>query len=130
MKTFWKKYRLRLCLLLAVLCGVTILTGLNALRLDPSSKSIVIDDPTALLYGVGEQSYIVTSGKTNIMVLNEKGQYIRTIAGGKEAQSFYYAQTLAVDEDGNLYVDKTRFVYDLVRQKGNDYFFISPIHCF
>ena len=28
-------------------------------------------------------------------------------------------------EDGNLYVDKTRFVYDLVRQKGNDYFFIS-----
>ena len=27
-------------------------------------------------------------------------------------------------EDGNLYVDKTRFVYDLVRQKGNDYFFI------
>lgn len=108
MKTFWKKYRLRLCLLLAVLCGVTILTGLNALRLDPRSKSIVIDDPTALLYGVGEQSYIVTSGKTNIMVLNEKGKYIRTIAGGKEAQSFYYAQTLAVDEDGNLYVhDRT-----------------------
>ena len=28
-------------------------------------------------------------------------------------------------EEGSLYVDKTKYVYEMVKQKGNDYFFIS-----
>ncbi|MGO5115157.1 MFS transporter [Candidatus Avoscillospira sp. LCP25S3_F1] len=104
MNAFWRKYRLALCLFLAVLCTAAVLTGLKELRLDPRSRTVTIGDPTAMLYGAGDQTYIIAGGSTSILVLNEEGQYIRTIPGGTQAQGFYYAQTLAADEAGNLYI--------------------------
>ena len=104
MKAIWKKYRGALCVLLAVLCGVTALAGWGALTLDPRSETVYIGDPTAFHYGRDGKKYVIANGSTSILVLDQENRYVRTISGGKESQGFYYAQTLASDEAGNLYV--------------------------
>lgn len=104
MKAFLKQHRLALCLLLAGICVVTTLSGLGALRMDPRSKTVHIGDPTALVYGEDGSKYVIANGSTSILVLNSADEYVRTVPGGKQAQGFYYAQELAADGDGNLYI--------------------------
>ena len=104
MKNILKKYKVTLCLLLAVACGVVALYGWAALQLDPRTQTVYIGDPTAVLYGQDGQKYVIAGGNTSILVLDENSNYVRTIPGGKQTQGFYYAQTLAADEAGNLYI--------------------------
>lgn len=104
MKIFWKKYRLALCVLLAVICGAAGLYGLEALQMDPRSSTVYIGDPTAFLYGQDGRKYVIAGGSTSILVLNAADEYVSTIPGGRQTQGFYYAQTLASDDQGNLYI--------------------------
>ena len=101
---FWKKYRLALCALLAAICAAAALLGWSALQLDPRVDTVYIGDPTAFLYEESGERYVIANGNTSILVLNGADEYVRTISGGKEVQGFYYAQTLAADGEGNLYV--------------------------
>ena len=104
LKSFVKKYRAALCLILAVICGLTILNGWSALQMDPRAATVYIGDPTAVLYGQNGQKYVIAGGNTSILVLDEDSGYVRSIPGGKQTQGFYYAQTLAADASGNLYI--------------------------
>ena len=102
--TFLKKYRTVLCLLLAAICVVTVLFGWTALQMDPRARTVYIGDPTAVLYGQDGQKYVIAGGNTSILVLDANSNYVRSIPGGKQNQGFYYAQTLAADDAGNLYI--------------------------
>ena len=102
--TFLKKYRAVLCLLLAAICVVTVLFGWTALQMDPRAQTVYIGDPTAVLYGQDGQKYVIAGGNTSILVLDANSDYVRSIPGGKQSQGFYYAQTLATDDAGNLYI--------------------------
>lgn len=104
MKNFVKKYRAALCLVLAAACVVAVLSGWSALQLDPRVETVYIGDPTAVLYGQDGQKYVIANGNTSILVLNGSDTYVRSIPGGKKSQGFYYAQTLAADAEGNLYI--------------------------
>ena len=104
MKNLIRKHKVILCLLLAVICGAAVLSGWDALSLDPRLETVYIGDPTAVLYGQSGQKYVIAGGNTSILVLDEGDGYVRTIPGGKQTQGFYYAQTLAADGAGNLYI--------------------------
>lgn len=104
MKSFSKKYRVIPCLILAAVCVVAILSGWSALQMDPRAQTVYIGDPTAVLYGQDGQKYVIANGNTSILVLSETDDYVRSIPGGKQNQGFYYAQTLASDGAGNLYI--------------------------
>ena len=104
MKVFWKKYRLVICVLLAAICVAAALSGWGALTMDPRTETVYIGDPTAVVYGQDEQKYVIAGGSTSILVLDANDCYVRSISGGKQTQGFYYAQTLATDSEGNLYI--------------------------
>ena len=104
MKAYLKRHGLLTGVILAVICALAVLSGIDALQMDPRSGEVYIGDPTAVLYGGDGQKYVIANGSTSILVLNEEDEYVRSIAGGKEAQGFYYAQTLTADEAGNLYI--------------------------
>ena len=98
------KHKTAWCLLLAAVCVVIALVGWDALGLDPRLETVYIGDPTAVLYGQEGEKYVIAGGNTSILVLDADDGYVRTIPGGKQSQGFYYAQTLASDEAGNLYI--------------------------
>lgn len=104
MKSFLKRYGAALCLLLAVVCAGAVWFGWTALQMDPRTQTVYIGDPTAVLYGQTGQKYVIAGGNTSILVLDENDRYVRSIPGGKQIQGFYYAQTLAADDAGNLYI--------------------------
>lgn len=104
MKALWKKHRLLFLGLLALVCLLVLVAGWSALQADPRTDSVYISDPTAVLFGPDGKKYIIAEGSTSILVLNEEDQYLRTLSGGQQSQGFYYAQSLAADEEGNLYI--------------------------
>ena len=104
MKALWKKHRLLFLGLLALVCLLVLVAGWSAFQADPRTDSVYISDPTAVLFGPDGKKYIIAEGSTSILVLNEEDQYLRTLSGGQQSQGFYYAQSLAADEEGNLYI--------------------------
>ena len=101
---FLKKHKTAVWLLLVIVCAAAVFSGWGPLQLDPRAQTVYIGDPTAVVYGQGGQKYVIAAGNTSIMVLDANSDYVHSIPGGKQSQGFYYAQTLAADETGNLYI--------------------------
>ena len=104
MKSFLKKHGLAVGVILALLSALVLGTNVNALKKGMLTDTIVINDPTYCMFAQDGRQYIVAEGATEILVLNDEGEYLFSIQGGKRSNGFYYAQSIVADEDGNLYV--------------------------
>lgn len=103
MKNFLKRHRVTLCAALALLCAAVLALNVQVLGKGALETQVAINDPTYCLFAGNGRQYIVAEGATEILVLDD-GEYLFSIEGGRRTGGFYYAQSIAADEEGNLYV--------------------------
>ena len=100
---FSERHRVTLCAALALLCAAVLALNVQVLGKGALETQVAINDPTYCLFAGNGRQYIVAEGATEILVLDD-GEYLFSIEGGRRTGGFYYAQSIAADEEGNLYV--------------------------
>ena len=115
MKIFLKKHGLAVCVILALLSSLMLVTNTQVIQKGLLADAVVINDPTYCMFDQDGRQYIVAEGSTEILVLDPEGRYLFSIQGGKRSGGFYYAQSIVSGPDGNLYVHDR-----LINENGKD----------
>lgn len=90
---------------LMILC--IIFAGVNAhyLKENPLNRDFALDYPSASTVGENGNIYVIDQSKQRIAAFTREGGYLFQIQGGsRNAKSFYSADDLKADSEGNVYV--------------------------
>ena len=114
-KGFLKQIRLVLvflcCIVLAVNAGF--LARTNMLKNQENFNC-----PSYMLIGENKNKYIINDSTTQILVVDQENRYLFQIDGGSTKQkSFNFANNIAVDSEGNIYITDVSFNDNYDRDK-------------
>lgn len=102
-----KRVYKKIILLSVLMAACIIFVGINAryLKENPLNRDFVLDYPSASTAGENGNIYVIDQSKQRVAAFTKEGNYLFQIPGGsRSAKSFYSADDLKVDSQGNVYV--------------------------
>lgn len=102
-----KRVYKKMILLSVLLISCIIFAGVNAhyLKENPLNRDFTLDYPSAGTLGENGNIYVIDQSKQRVSAFTKEGKYLFQIQGGsRRAKSFYSADDLKADHEGNVYV--------------------------
>lgn len=89
-----------------LLCGIVCLWGSHLFSTPPLATHYRLDGPSGVFRGRSGNTYVVDNARKDILILNDRLEYVRTIRGGDAGgDSFYYATAVTDGPDGIYVLD-------------------------